>query len=103
MTVAAVVIQRKEREIVNRFRGAGATSATRARDPEELGVDHHLAFRRLTDRAVLRDAGDGKYYLDELSWDAMRRLRRRIALVMILIAVAVFGVLFMSGALATRN
>ena len=61
MAAVAAVIQRQEREIVNTFRGAGAMSADRARDPEELGVTHHLAFKRLVQRAVLREAGDGKF------------------------------------------
>ena len=56
----AAVIQRQEREIVNTFRGVGAMAPDRARDPEELGVKHHVAFKRLVRRAVLREAGDGK-------------------------------------------
>jgi hypothetical protein len=100
---AAVVIQRKEREIVNTFRGVGATSVARARDPEELGVKQHLAFERLVQRAVLRDAGDGKYYLDELSWNALRGLRRRLMLVMLVLVVAVVAVLAATGAFVSRS
>jgi hypothetical protein len=88
--VAAVVI-RKEREIVDIFRGASATSPETARDPAELGIHHRLAFDRLIRRAVLREAVDGRYYLDEPSWRAVRGMRRRMVLVIILIAVIVLG------------
>ena len=101
MAAVAAVIQRQEREIVNTFRGAGAISPNRARDPDELGVTHHLAFDRLVRRAVLREAGDGKYYLDEPSWNALRSLRRRIAIVM-LIVVVVLGVMVAAGVFASR-
>jgi hypothetical protein len=103
MAAAVAVIHRKEREIVDTFRGVGATSANRARDPNELGVTSHLAFDRLTRRAVLRTAGDGKYYLDEPSWNALRSLRRRLAIIMLIVVVAGFAALFMSGALVSRN
>jgi hypothetical protein len=103
MAVAAAVIQRKEREIVDTFRGVGATSADRARDPDELSVTQHFAFKRLVDRAVLRTTGDGKFYLDELSWNAFRSLRRRMALVMMFIAIALVIVLGAAGAFVSRS
>ena len=99
----AAVIQRQEREIVDTFRGAGALSAERARDPHELGVSHHLAFDRLVRRAVLRDAGEGKFYLDELSWNALRSMRRRLMIGVLLVVIAVFVALFAGGALVSRN
>ena len=99
----AAVIQRQEREIVDTFRGAGALSADRARDPEELDVRHHLAFERLVRRAVLRDAGDGRFYLDELSWNALRSMRRRLLIGVLLLMIAGFVALFASGALVSRN
>src|SRR5690242_3992328 len=100
---AAAVILRKEREIVNTFRGVGATSSERARDPSELGVDKHLPFERLIRRAVLRDAGGGRYYLDELSWNALRSLRRRLILIMLAIIVALLVVLSASGVFQSRG
>ena len=104
MAAAAVaVIKRKEREIVNTFRGVGATSPERARDPEELGVKQHLAFDRLAQRAVLREAGDGKYYLDEPSWNAIRSLQRRIAFAMLAVIIVLMVALAMTGALGSRG
>src|SRR3954468_21687149 len=85
MGAAAAVVIRKEREIVDIYRGAGATSASQARDPDELGVDRRVAFHRLVSRAVLRDAGTERYYLDEPSWNALRATRRQMMWVMLAI------------------
>jgi hypothetical protein len=81
MGAAAAVILRKERDIVNTYRGVGATNPERARSPDELDVPRRVPFDRLVQRAVLRDTGDGRYYLDEPSWEALRGIRRRMALV----------------------
>jgi hypothetical protein len=97
MGAAAAVLLRREREIVGTYRGAGATSPDRARRPEELDVGQNFAFKRLLQRAVLRDAGDGRYYLDEPSWKALGRMRHRIALVMAIFAVGMLVILVASG------
>ena len=100
---AAAVIVRKEKEIVNIFRGAGAMSAERARDPEQLGVHQHLAFHRLVQRAVLRNAGDGRFYLDEMSWNALRNTRRRVAILAMAVVVIALIVVLMGGVFASRS
>jgi hypothetical protein len=98
MGAAAAIILRRERDIVNAYRGAGATNPERAVQPEDIGVDRRLVFDRLVRRAVLREAGDGRYYLDEPSWEAIAYVRRRLAIVIIMIVVAVLITLVMSGA-----
>jgi len=90
MSAAAAIILRKERDIVNTFRGAGATSANAARDPGELGIERRVPFRLLEKHAVLRDAGDGRFYVDEPSWNALRSMRHRLAFVLIALVVIVF-------------
>ncbi len=99
----AAVMHRQEQDIVNGFRGVGATSPDRARDPQELGLRHQLAFDRLARRAILRDAGDGRYYLDEPSWNAFRSMRRRMAIVMLVVIFAMLAMLIATGALMSRN
>jgi hypothetical protein len=94
MAAAAAIILRKERDIVQIFRGAGAIDPARARDPGELGVDRRVPFRLLVEHAVLREAEGGRFYLDERSWEALRGTRRRVALI-VLVALGV--VLLMSG------
>lgn len=89
-----VVIRRKQRDIVEVFQGARATSPDRARIPDELGVDQNLVFNGLVRRAVLREAGGGRYYVDEPSWVAMNTMRRRRAIGVLLVLVLVAAVAF---------
>lgn len=100
MGAAVAIIVRKQRDIVEVFQGARATSPEMARDPNDLGIDDSLIFRGLVRRAVLRDAGGGRYYVDELSWNAMTNNRRRVALVVAGIVLLV-GV-FLAMTVATR-
>jgi hypothetical protein len=88
MGAAAAVILRKEHDVVASFRGAGATTPANARSPEELGLDRHLVFHRLVTRAVLREADEGRFYLDEPSWHALRGFRRRMVMVMLVVLFA---------------
>ncbi len=88
--VAVVVI--KERHIVEAFERAGATSPERAVTLEELGIPNHVAARRLKARAVLREAAPGRFYVDLPGWLALRRVRRRMAVVIVaLVLIAVVG------------
>jgi hypothetical protein len=93
-TAAVAVIARRERELVDVFRAAGATSLSTARSFGDLGVDENVATRRLRRRAVLREAAPGLWYLDEPSWEAMRTMRQRVGfLLLFLVALAaIFGV-----------
>jgi hypothetical protein len=85
---AVVVIIRKERELVELFTTASATSPVAAKTLDELNVHSDgLALRRLRSRAVIREAG-GRYYVDLESWAALARTRRRIGLILALIVVA---------------
>jgi hypothetical protein len=96
MGAAVAVILMKERHIAEAFQRAGVVSPERARAPEELNIGTHgVAWRRLRDQAIVREASAGRYYLDVLSWEAsirMRRKRMAIALlIVILAAVAYYG------------
>lgn len=86
---AVAVLVAKERHIVDAFRRAGAIDARSAVTPSTIGVAERLAFRKLRQHAVLREAGPGTFYLDEPSWEALRSMRRRLAvawLIVVLIA-----------------
>lgn len=90
--VAAVLI-RREKEVVDDFRAAGATSRETAQSYTAIGLGQSLGLKRLRDRAVIREAAPGTYYLDEEVWTAVRRTRRRIATVLLLIlALVLLGV-----------
>ena len=93
--VAAVLI--KERHIVDAFVRAGAVSAERAHLPDDVGVDTWgIGWRRLRDRAVVREAtpGGGLYYVDVEVWEATRRQRRRVLFVVLIVVIAAFVVVF---------
>ena len=93
MGAAAAAVVMAERRIVEAFELAGATSAASARTPDELAVETtSLGWRRLTNRAVVREAvpGAGRYYLDREVWQAVRRTRMRIVVILLLIVLGVW-------------
>jgi hypothetical protein len=93
---AVTVILIKERQVVDAFARAGATSASTAVYPSDIAVDlGGVGGRRLIELAVLREAEEGRYYLDLLSWEALRRQRRRIVFAILLIIA--LGALFLAG------
>ena len=92
----AAVILRKERELVDLFRAAGATSPAGAKSLDEVGVYEAWPLSRLRRRAIVREASPGRYYLDEEVWTAMRGMRRRIAFT-ILAVFAILGALVWIG------
>jgi hypothetical protein len=52
-SVAAAVIIRKERELVEHFAEAGAVSPSSARSSSDLGVHERFAWIRLVERGVI--------------------------------------------------
>ena len=89
--VAAAVMRRREQQVIDDFRTAGATSPERAQSYTALGLGETLAVRRLRNRAVIREAASGVYYLDEEVWAAVRRTRHRL-LATFLAIMAVMGI-----------
>jgi hypothetical protein len=85
----AAIMRRREMEVVDDFRATGALSPSTAQSYTAIGLGESLALRRLRDRAVIREAAPGAYYLDEEVWAAVRRTRRRIATVILSILVVV--------------
>jgi len=87
--VVAAAMRRREQEVIDDFRASGATSPDRAQSYTAVGVGETLAVRRLRNRAVIREAAPGVYYLDEEVWAAVRRTRLRLLTAFI----AILGVL----------
>lgn len=89
----AAVIRRKEREVVDDFRRTGATSPTTAKSLQDIGLSDSWPVRRLQRRAVIREPEPGIMYLDEEVWAAVRRTRRRMAVIvgsaLILLAIGI--------------
>jgi hypothetical protein len=87
----AAVILRKERELVDLFRDAGATTPATAKSLGDVGVIQAWPLSRLRRRAIIRETAPGKYYLDEEVWQAMRGLRQRIIFTLLaVVAVTAF-------------
>jgi hypothetical protein len=86
-TTAAIIIIRKEKDLVSHFQQAQAVSLATAQSLGALGVGDGTALRRLRSRAVIREASPGTFYLDEPSWLALGRTRRRLILIALLIVV----------------
>lgn len=101
MSTADWIPRAQERRMVSRLREAGAVSREGARTLEELGITRGVVLRRLRERAVIREAAPDHVYLDEESWSAVRRSRRRAIHVLWVIAlVLLIAVLFSRRAFA---
>ena len=85
----AAVIRRKEREVVDDFRRAGATSPTTAKSLADIGLGDSWPVRRLHKRAVIREPEPGIMYLDEEVWAAVRQTRRRVVLVFLAVVLII--------------
>ena len=80
---AVAVMRRKERDVRDAFRSAGAISPATAMSLEAIRIEETLALRRLKKRAVVREAGPGLFYFDEDVWEAVWSMRRRMMLLML--------------------
>lgn len=87
---AIAIMRRQEREVVDDFRAAGAISPATAQSYNAIGLGESRAISRLHDRAVIREATPGLWYLDEEVWTAVQRARRRVAVVMLVLVVMIF-------------
>jgi len=70
---AAIIIMNRQKELVDRFCNASATSPDTARTLDELRVgDRGLIFRRLAQRGVFVQAAGDRWYFDAKAWDRYR-------------------------------
>jgi hypothetical protein len=93
---AAAIIIRKEKQLVAHFQQAQATTPAMAQTMAALGIDEGTALRRLRTRAVIREGAPGSLYLDEPSWQALRKTRLRMVIVMLVIVIALAIAAFLS-------
>jgi uncharacterized membrane protein len=61
--------------------------------PGALSISEDMTFRRLRDRAVIREGARGTFYVDEETVEARRRTGRRMVSVFLIVAVIVAIVL----------
>jgi hypothetical protein len=84
---AVIAARRRERKVVKCFRDAGATGAASAKHLDELHLRRGTGLRRLLNRAIVREVPRERFYLDEEVWSALERSRRRVALLIVAIAL----------------
>jgi hypothetical protein len=90
----AAILRKREQDVIDDFRAAGATSPDRAQSYTAIGLGDSLAIKRLRNRAVIREAAPDTYYLDEEVWSAVVRTRRRLVITLLsVVAVMALGVL----------
>ena len=90
----AAILRKREQDVIDDFRSAGATSPDRAQSYTAIGLGDSLAIKRLRNRAVIREAAPDSYYLDEEVWSAVVRTRRRLVITLLsVLAVMALGVL----------
>ena len=87
--IGPAIIARKQRQLIAAFRSHGAISPATARTLEELGLGHGMLVRIQEHRHVLVDAGQGRFYLDEVGEAAVSRTRRLLLGALVLVAVGV--------------
>jgi hypothetical protein len=91
--VIAAAMRRREQEVIDDFRVAGATSPDKAQSYTAIGLGESLAVRRLRNRAVIREASPGVFYLDEEVWSAVRRTRMRLVITLVaVLAIMAIGI-----------
>lgn len=89
--MSAAVILRRQRRIVRAFETADAVSPSSAVDPQTLGVRRGLVFDALRRSGVLVAVDGSRYYLDPPAFDRLRSRQRRIALIMVVLALIVWA------------
>lgn len=99
--VMAALILATDRKIVGRLRAAGATSPTHAVAFDPPGLVGRARLRRMLSTGAVREAGTG-YYLDETGYVRWRSGRRKRALSLLAIMVAVIGMLVVAGVVKLR-
>ena len=90
----AAILRKREQDVIDDFRAAGATSPDRAQSYTAIGLGDSLAIKRLRNRAVIREAAPDQYYLDEEVWSAVIRTRRRLVVTLLSVfALMALGIL----------
>jgi hypothetical protein len=63
-----LIIMNRQRDLVDRFRDAGATSASGANALSEIGVEPSFMFSSMSSRGVFVQAGGGRWWYDAAAW-----------------------------------
>jgi hypothetical protein len=90
--VGAVVISKKRRQLINKFRETGTTSAATARTLADLDLPNNVIFEIQKLTGVIVPAGGDRFYLDEERERSFSRLR--LSLVITAFLLGIFLIVF---------
>jgi hypothetical protein len=95
--MAVPPIVHAEHTLARALQRAGATSADTAQPLHELRPIEERALGRLVAAGAIRDAGPGRFWLDESAYGAVRGGRRRRALLLIALVILILAALVALG------
>jgi hypothetical protein len=95
--VFAALMRRIERRALERLRSGGANTAERAILLEHSGRLSDFVYRRLRHAGAIVAAGNDRYYLSEGAYDVFRGRRRRRALIVVALVLAIVATLYVRG------
>jgi len=90
---AGAVIAAKQNRYIRRFEERDVTDPGVAQTLTDLGCSESVVFRRLVSRGVIRETGDGRFYLDLEAAHDFRKRRRAMMLLALFIVGTVIIVL----------
>ncbi|MDX2199599.1 MAG: hypothetical protein SF069_11590 [Phycisphaerae bacterium] len=91
---AAAIITLRQKQLIGRFRDAGATSPRTARSLDDLGLSSHRIFRRMARHGVFVAAPPDRWYLDlEALAQYERRQWRWFMIIMVICALTLIALL----------
>lgn len=96
-TAAAALIARARREIQHQFFEADAVRPDRAIAFSPANGFERRMFARYCSRAIIREVGNGKYWLDVVAYDIDVQQRHRRIRGVLLAIIAVLAVLVLAG------
>ena len=94
---AVLIIMNRQRDLVDRFRDSGATSANAAKPLSEIGVEPSFMFSRMSSRGVFVQAGGERWWYDAAAWNSYRdRQWKRLVLgAIVIIAICALMLLLL--------
>jgi hypothetical protein len=101
-TILAALILATDRKIVRRLRAAGAIKAAHAVEFDPPGPVGRARLRRMVSVGAVRETGANRYYLDENNFRVWRVARRKRALAILAIMVALVAMLVVAGGVQVR-
>ncbi len=95
--VAAGIIARKRKKIIQAFREHGATSPEKARTLADVGLSEGLLLHVMKLKHLIVNVGGDRFYLDTAREQTVDRTRRVVMAVIALVVVVIVVVLWRMG------